>query len=214
MSFIKPFVSFGYKAPERCNRSNKIKITRHYNFLFRERQNYVAVKPPRGSNFEKVQSDINPTFKRIPKRIKKTAFKVLFIPNAEKNARIKYSRKNKKYGLEKTGAAGTSMETIIPFDDADALAVDPKSYVESLVKKFHPLTLFRLYNPQDWHDEAFSRDGIANAVNMFFMTMYGDALKSVEKGDAWGLIVEERKTLEGGKIGKKKQSKGSLRHRR
>lgn len=186
MSFIRPFVSFDFKRPERLGRKNKVLVTKYYNFLQANKNDYAAIKPPRGSNFEKVQHDLNPTFGNIRKRIKKTKFKVIFVPVAKAGSKIK--RRGKKYVIETNGIR----ESIITFEDRDAFASDTREYIESLVRSYPDRTFFRLFNPQDWHDEKFDKGSIANAVTQFFGTFYTGAVNSVMRGAAWGLIVEER----------------------
>jgi len=183
MAFIRPFVSFDFKRPGRTVPKTKSKITRYFNFLESNQNNFVAVRPPRG-NFEKIQREVNPTFARIPKKIKRTEFKVLFLPTEERAAKVTYSKKKKKWVLKKS----KMVEEIIIFEDTKTMVKNPAAYVDRLVKKFPAKTFFRLFNPQGWRDAAFDRDAIGREIARMVARYPKEANKFMQ-----GLVAEDRK---------------------
>ena len=145
MKFIRPYVSFDYKRPERVKPATKGKITKYYNFLRDESRIYYAKKVP-ARNFERIQEDLNPEFQRIPRKIKKTEFKVVFIPKSKPDVKIKYVKEAKSWGLEETVGEKKILETVIEFKDKDLLIVDPKKYVDRLIRKYSDRWRFRWMN--------------------------------------------------------------------
>lgn len=160
MDTIRKYVDFDFKRPERLGRGNKVKLTKYYNFLLENSDKYRAIKPPARGDFEAVQEDVNPTFTRIPKRIRETEFKVLFLPLNKLSATVKYNRKRRKWAVVEETPAGTTQEFVILFKDKDALVADPKAYVDALVAGYPKDALFRLFNPQGWQSQtAYDKEG-------------------------------------------------------
>lgn len=156
MERIRPFVSFDFKRPERTSRRTKVKITKYYNWLAENAGSFKAVPPPKGRDFKNLQEDVNPTFRRIPGRIKKTEFKVVFAPVSPTRTEIKYDRKRGQWFLEDSGVK----EFTFLFKDQDRLVQDPKGYAEEMAQGFPEGTKFRIFNPQGWQSNtAYTKEG-------------------------------------------------------
>lgn len=195
MSFIRPFVTFDFKRPERVKPSTKAKITKYYNFLESNRQNFAFIKPSKGQSLSAVQKDLNPSFGRIPKKIAHTEFSGIFVPVNQKRKKITYDRRKKRYALGKRrGAFGEiQQEFIIPLnEDPDAFALDAGGYTEKLIEEYPSNTIFKIVNPQDWEGPGFDKAAIINEIKFFF-DRYQDAFQSAIFGDeGWSLLVQLR----------------------
>ena len=197
MEFIHDYVRFDFKRPDRLGRKNKRKVTIYFNALKEIRKFSYPVEPPRKATFQKVQSDVNPTFKKVHGKIAKTDFKVLFIPNNKKGVKFKRDRKRKKYVVtEQVGSLEVINDLIVfPVDELDDLVADTKNYIAEKVKGYPAGTQFRLYNPQDWRDGSSGDSGSVYTLLDRFMSAYpGSGLeKNRSESNVWGLVAETRK---------------------
>ena len=130
MKFIKPYVSFGFKHPDKLGRRNKSKITKYYKFIKENQKGFYPVKTKR---FKTAQNQLNPEFKKIRRKIAHTEFKVIFVPiNNPKGTFIDFDGGKAFFRSE------YQRQEFIPFDDRERLAFDTKAYVEELVKDLPP----------------------------------------------------------------------------
>lgn len=126
MAYIKPFVRFSFKHPEKLGRRNKAKITKYFKFIKETEKGFFAIKAKR---FNTAQNQLNPEFKRIPKKIKNTEFKVIFVPkNNPPGTRVEFDGKKAFFRSE------FMRQEFIPFLDKERLAFETKEYIAELVK--------------------------------------------------------------------------------
>jgi hypothetical protein len=195
MNILRPFVTFNFKHPEKLSRKNKVNLTRHFNALeeIREGEKFKIIDAPKGANFHKVQTDLNPAFRSIRKRVHskkkdKTTFrnypsdfKVLFVPFSEVETTAVFDRKHKKWILKEGGQLKETIElfkhnedgSIKKGQDVDAFVQDPKTFVDNLIKDYPEGTQFQIFNPGEAWTDGSSKDKasigehVASRVNFY-----------------------------------------------
>lgn len=186
--FIRPYVNF--KVPAKPSKATKNKVDRYARAIRENLKFSHAVKVPK-KQFKKVQADLNPNFTKATGLIKKTDYKVLFVPNNKQGARPKYVKKFKRYGLEEKVGRRRVVSFVVSFDDLDALVGETNAYIDRLVRPYPRKAKFRLFNPQDWRDRiSYDKKSAFKAVEAFMNAYPGSGLENQNYSGLWGFVVE------------------------